>query len=774
MGFQNIFACLVHESQECVIDLVRNLRYMDPSSRILLYNGGKHSHLLDCYFPFERYGVVVHPRPRLMSWGRLHDFALDCMQFALENHPFDTLTIVDSDQLGMRSGYSDYLARFLHDQSEVGLLGCSPGIQAPNTEVGPAVAAYREIDLWRSFLRCFQNGEQKFVHWTFWPTTIFTAVAARELLNLFTKNGQLKDLMRRTRIWATEEVIFPTLVALLGFRVAANPCSYDYVKYGESYTPDQIDNAIGRPDVYWIHPVPRQYDNPLRRHIRNRFDHYIKGAPQTERMLAERSNNPHLLLRLPILTRMKKIEGWLEEDEAELLIAAASHALTESPALHAIVEVGSYCGRSTVVLGSAAKALNPKAKVYAIDPHQGKVGAIDQGITRRIPTLKIFRRNIAEANLTGVVQVIQKHSFDVDWDKPISLLLIDGLHDYINVARDFFHFESWIVSGGYILFHDYADYYPGVKAFVNELLSTGKYKKVVCVQSMVVVQRLFEHEQTEQGLLQEPLSHPTMGIPMAMVSTADSQDDTTEFACDRMPMVSCIMPTHNRREFVPQAIQYFLRQDYPDRELIIVDDGTDDVADLVPADPRILYLRLDRKHALGTKRNLACREAKGEVIVHWHDDDWHSPDRIRYQVQALVTGGAEVCGLDTRFFLDVVDNTFWSCTPALHAKMFFANVNGRSLMYSRRLWENYARYPDIPLTEDAQFLKNLLQRKVAFMRCDNTDKFIYIRHRSNSWRFNCGKFIAPKDWRVVGAPSFVPTEDILFYKCLPTRCSPAC
>jgi glycosyltransferase involved in cell wall biosynthesis len=54
-----------------------------------------------------------------------------------------------------------------------------------------------------------------------------------------------------------------------------------------------------------------------------------------------------------------------------------------------------------------------------------------------------------------------------------------------------------------------------------------------------------------------------------------------------LPLVSCIMPTFNRRPFVPQAIRYFLAQDYPEKEFIIVDDGADSVADLVPDDPRV-------------------------------------------------------------------------------------------------------------------------------------------------------------------------------------------
>src|SRR5438874_1492302 len=104
---------------------------------------------------------------------------------------------------------------------------------------------------------------------------------------------------------------------------------------------------------------------------------------------------------------------------------------------------------------------------------------------------------------------------------------------------------------------------------------------------------------------------------------------------DILPLVSCIMPTHNRRAFVPQAIEYFLRQDYPNKELIIVDDGTDPVSDLVPADERIHYIRLDVKQPIGTKRNLACQEARGSIIIHWDDDDWHASYQLSYQVEEI-------------------------------------------------------------------------------------------------------------------------------------------
>ena len=113
------------------------------------------------------------------------------------------------------------------------------------------------------------------------------------------------------------------------------------------------------------------------------------------------------------------------------------------------------------------------------------------------------------------------------------------------------------------------------------------------------------------------------------------------------PLVSCIMPTYNRRAFVPQAIEYFLRQDYPNKELVIVDDGTDPVKELIPTDDCMRYIRLAYRATIGEKRNRACEQARGDIIAHWDDDDWQAPQRLRYQVEALLRAGAALCGINT-------------------------------------------------------------------------------------------------------------------------------
>jgi len=271
---RNVYACLVHESAPCVIDLVRNLRHLDQTSRILLYNGGQERTLLDAKLPWSSWGVEIIPAPLIMKWGFLHHFAFDCLRYLKSSPDFDVLTIVDSDQLALRGGYTKFLTKHLGDRSKLGLLSNAPHKQGPKTRILPALTAQQELELWRPYLRRFPDGEDKFVYWTFWPSTVITAEAGFAMLELFDQDADLARILSTTNLWATEEILFPTLAALLGFRIEQNPCSYDYVQYRKAYGPNDIKRALLRPDAFWIHPVPRRYADPLRVRIRAFHDDY--------------------------------------------------------------------------------------------------------------------------------------------------------------------------------------------------------------------------------------------------------------------------------------------------------------------------------------------------------------------------------------------------------------------------------------------------------------------------------------------------------------------
>jgi len=485
---RNIHACLVHENENCINDLIRNLHYHDPTSIILLYNGSRNPDLVRQHISLDKFGVVVHPKPAPVKHGYLHPFAIDCMQFAIEKFSFDTLTIVDSDQLAIRPGYSEYLGRFLSSFSNAGMLSSNPErVGADNKTNHVAMQAFKEYDLWKSFLNSFSEGDSKFVHWTFWPSTVFTSGASKDLVQLFRKNQLLQDIMKRSKIWASEEVVLPTLTRLLGYEIVSNPCSYEFVKYQKNYSLQEIDCALKKPDAYWVHPVARKYSDPTRKFIREKFNNYHH---EYRNKYQHNGSNADLPPASQLIQKIKGIEGWLSDREADLLINSTLAVCKDMPPPYNIVEIGSYHGKSTILFGSIAKKFFPETRIYSIDTHDGMLGAADQELQSFPPSYEIFKKNIESAGLSELVEIIKDNSNNVSLQVSISLLFVDGLHDYLNVARDFSHFSRWIRPEGYVAFHDYAPYFPGVMKLVHEILASGTYRTVAKTESLIVIQKL--------------------------------------------------------------------------------------------------------------------------------------------------------------------------------------------------------------------------------------------------------------------------------------------
>jgi Methyltransferase domain len=151
-------------------------------------------------------------------------------------------------------------------------------------------------------------------------------------------------------------------------------------------------------------------------------------------------------VRRPILREMRRIDGWLSDHEADLLIAATVKALTTLDPPHEIVEVGSYCGRATVVLARAAMALRDDARVYAVDPHDGRVRALGGRLQHVAPSREYFAATIRSAGVADRVITFVDPADETDWDGSIALLVIDHFHDYASISRRFRHFEPWLVK----------------------------------------------------------------------------------------------------------------------------------------------------------------------------------------------------------------------------------------------------------------------------------------------------------------------------------------
>ena len=108
----------------------------------------------------------------------------------------------------------------------------------------------------------------------------------------------------------------------------------------------------------------------------------------------------------------------------------------------------------------------------------------------------------------------------------------------------------------------------------------------------------------------------------------------------QLPIVSVILPIHNRAASLSRAMESVLNQGYTDLELIIVDDGsTDDCRSVVARndDPRIRLLRHESNRGAAAARNTGIRAAKGDWIAFQDSDDVWAADKLEKQLQLALS-----------------------------------------------------------------------------------------------------------------------------------------
>jgi glycosyltransferase involved in cell wall biosynthesis len=109
-----------------------------------------------------------------------------------------------------------------------------------------------------------------------------------------------------------------------------------------------------------------------------------------------------------------------------------------------------------------------------------------------------------------------------------------------------------------------------------------------------------------------------------------------------MPLVSVIVPSHNRARLLERSLRSILAQDLTDLEVVVVDDGSsDDSASLAAAaDPRVRVLRNPQPTGVSAARNRGIGAARGEWIAFCDDDDLWSPEKLSRQLTAAHNAGA--------------------------------------------------------------------------------------------------------------------------------------
>jgi hypothetical protein len=164
-----------------------------------------------------------------------------------------------------------------------------------------------------------------------------------------------------------------------------------------------------------------------------------------------------------VLKSIENVDGWLTPHEALMLFESAKISNSKGE----IVEIGSWKGRSTIALSLGIKSRGILNSVNAIDPHQGIINGKD---TFDKPTFKKFVSNIKSAEVDKFVKPIIKTSKQAarSWSSPVSLLFIDGLHDYEHAKEDFLLWNKYVSDGGIIAFHDGFCGHAGVWEAVNK------------------------------------------------------------------------------------------------------------------------------------------------------------------------------------------------------------------------------------------------------------------------------------------------------------------
>jgi hypothetical protein len=170
----------------------------------------------------------------------------------------------------------------------------------------------------------------------------------------------------------------------------------------------------------------------------------------------------------------KEVPGFLLEQEARFLGMMAACAPREG----VIVEIGSFKGKSTVILGKLAERYNI-GPVVAIDPHNFNNPELSEH--RSAPgasSYDAFLKNIEKAGVSQFIEVQRAFSTEVakSWNRPIRFLWIDGDHGYPGAKSDFDGFVPHLVPNGFVALHDALHEFSGpIRVFVDDVLRSDRF-----------------------------------------------------------------------------------------------------------------------------------------------------------------------------------------------------------------------------------------------------------------------------------------------------------
>lgn len=195
-----------------------------------------------------------------------------------------------------------------------------------------------------------------------------------------------------------------------------------------------------------------------------------------------------------------------------------------------------------------------------------------------------------------------------------------------------------------------------------------------------------------------------------------------------LPLVTCVcLTTHPKRaKFLPDAISSYRAQEYPNKELVIINDG-----DPLPRIDGALVVNLPRRASrwtIGEKRNAGVRMARGEFVATWDDDDISLPNRLSDQMAHIVEHGGDYVMADRMHISDENMKIIGDCTRhniALKPVM-------PSALVRRSMIVRAGGYEAVDYLEDMNILEKIrLMYRGNVLVMPNSNFYVMRRHGNN-------------------------------------------
>lgn len=199
---------------------------------------------------------------------------------------------------------------------------------------------------------------------------------------------------------------------------------------------------------------------------------------------------------------------------------------------------------------------------------------------------------------------------------------------------------------------------------------------------------------------------------------------------DELPMVSVLTLTRDRRAFFPLAKYCMIAQSYPLEKIewVIVDDGKDQIKDLISELPNVKYVLVDEPMTIGAKRNLAVESASHDILVMMDDDDVYPNNSVLARVAHMLAEPKKECLFSTTIPCYEIHEkkSFMNVPPTVLAMS--KRVSEATLCFTREFWKSTG-FPDQQIAEGDAFIRN---REHMCREFSPQDVIVSLIHKRNT------------------------------------------